>query len=33
MRGMGRFGNPWVVEGLNVIKGISKQNIARQYPF
>lgn len=33
MRGMGRFGNPWVVEGFTVIKWISKQNIARQYPF
>ncbi|MEY9869941.1 hypothetical protein ABIE66_005320 [Peribacillus sp. B2I2] len=33
MRGMGRFGNPWVVEGFTVIKWIFKQNIACQYPF
>ncbi|AOH57068.1 aldehyde dehydrogenase [Peribacillus muralis] len=33
MSGMGRFGNPWVVEEFTVTKWISKQTVARQYPF
>jgi aldehyde dehydrogenase (NAD+) len=31
--GIGRFGNPWVVEEFTITKWVSLQNEYRQYPF